>query len=388
VHSTSSRQETGIRLDGASRTGAGGQPARVEEREFVHPVVRAQAPSTAHPSRESWPVGIAAGKSLQQRSLTIDAARAQGKGRSIVVVPSRTVDRWDEPPAEAEAYEQRMLSALFELRDTNLRMTYVTSSPIAPAIVSYYLSLLPRGLRAGARRRLSLIAVGDRSARPLAEKLLERPHVLERIRSGVREPQLSHLFTYNTGRGERDLALALDLPIYGPEPRHADLGTKSGCRELFALAQIPHPLGAERIKTRSDVARAAAHLRALRPDLVQLVIKLNDGMSGEGNALLDLGGLPLPGAPDELSRIVERIPALVPAAPSVTASAFLEKLASQGASSRSGSSGKRFAVRASSSTSPRAVRSSCSRPTIRSSVAPAASSIWGAAFRPTPPMRR
>ena len=64
--------------------------------------------------------------------------------RSVVVVPSRTIDRWHEPAAEARAYEERMLSALFELRDPSLRITYVTSAPIAPAIIDYYLSLLPR----------------------------------------------------------------------------------------------------------------------------------------------------------------------------------------------------------------------------------------------------
>jgi hypothetical protein len=75
--------------------------------------------------------------------------------------------------------------------------------------------------------------------------------VLERIRRAIREPQLSHLLTYNATRGERDLALALDLPLYGPDPRHHHLGTKSGSRELFALAAIPHPLGVEHIRTQS-----------------------------------------------------------------------------------------------------------------------------------------
>jgi len=74
-----------------------------------------------------------------------------------------------------------MLSALFELRDPSLQITYVTSAPIAPAIIDYYLSLLPRGVRRGARRRLSLIALGDCSSRPLGEKLLECPRVLPRI---------------------------------------------------------------------------------------------------------------------------------------------------------------------------------------------------------------
>lgn len=261
----------------------------------------------------------------------IEAARRVGASpRSVVVVPSRTIHRWHEPAAEARAYEERMLSALFELRDPSLRITYVTSAPIAPAIIDYYLSLLPRGVRRGARRRLSLIALDDYSSRPLGEKLLERPRVLERIRRAIREPQLSHLVTYNATRGERDLALALDLPLYGPDPRHDHLGTKSGSRELFALAGIPHPLGVKHIRTNHDAVHAIARLRAIKPRLTELVIKLNDGVSGEGNAFIDLAGLPVPGAADELSRIAQRVTALAPTASSVSAGAFLAKLAAHG----------------------------------------------------------
>lgn len=316
---------------------------RLEERGFVRPIVSGQALPTAHPSSEAWSVGVrevpvigsgerAAGfRRLQRRMSAIGAAGRAGRShRSVVVVPSRTVDRWDEPPAEALAYEERMLSWLFELRDPSVRVTYVTSAPIAPPIVDYYLSLLPHGARRGARRRLRLIALDDRRPCPLAEKLLERPGVLERIRETVCEPLLSHMVTYNSGWAERDLALALDLPLYGPDPDHSDLGTKSGSRELFAQVGVPHPLGIGRIGNRSDAVRAVARLRAIKPGLTELLIKLNDGVSGEGNALIDVAGLPVPGAPAELSRIAERVAALAPAAGSVSPAAFLAKLASQG----------------------------------------------------------
>jgi hypothetical protein len=223
-----------------------------------------------------------------------------------------------------------MLSSLFELGDQTLQMIYVTSSPVEPAIIDYHLSLLPRGLGRRARRRLSMIGLSDRSSRPLSEKLLERPGVLERIRAAVRGTDVSHLVTYNSGRGERDLALALDLPLYGTDPRYAHLGTKSGSRELFALAGIPHPLGVEHVTSRSEVVDAIVRLRITKPSLDELVIKLNDGVSGEGNSLVSLRGLPAPGADDELPRIAERLEQLRPAVGSVGAAAFLAKLAAGG----------------------------------------------------------
>jgi hypothetical protein len=247
-----------------------------------------------------------------------------------VVVPSRTLDRWHEPVAESRAFEERMLTALFELRDPNLRIVYVTSWPIAPAIIDYHLSLLPPAAGRSARRRLSLVALGDCSSRPLSEKLLERPRLLERIRRSLPQPTLSQLLTYNVAQGERELALALDLRLYGPEPWHDHLGTKSGARELFALAGIPHPLGVGGVATRADAVDAVARLRAGKPGLAEVVLKLNDGVSGEGNAIVSLRGLPAPGEPEELTCIAARLNGLVTAVGSVSPEAFLAKLAGSG----------------------------------------------------------
>lgn len=153
-------------------------------------------------------------------------------------------------------------------------MTYVTSSPIAPTIVDYYLSLLTRRMRRLARSRLTLIALADRTTRPLSQKLLERACVLDVIRRTIPEPRLCHLVPYNTTQLERDLALALDIPIEGADPRHAHFGTKSGCRELFAQAGIPHPLGIEHITSIGGAIHAITRLRATKPDITDLVMNL------------------------------------------------------------------------------------------------------------------
>ena len=65
------------------------------------------------------------------------AMRAKRGRRCLVVVPSRTIERWREPPAEAQAYEERLLCMVLMLRDPGLRLVYMTSSPVAPAIVEY-----------------------------------------------------------------------------------------------------------------------------------------------------------------------------------------------------------------------------------------------------------
>ena len=52
------------------------------------------------------------------------------------------------------------------------------------------------------------------------------------------------------------------------------------------------PLGREDLSTTEELAVAIAELRSEQPGLSQVIVKLNEGVSGEGNAILDLTGLP------------------------------------------------------------------------------------------------
>lgn len=223
-----------------------------------------------------------------------------------------------------------MLSALFELQDPRLELTYVTSLPVAQRTVDYYISLLAPRFRLSARRRLRLVSLGDAGNAPLSEKLLARPDVLDHIRDTLVGPQVSYLLPYNATVLERDIALALDVPLYGADPAHAWLGTKSGARALFARAGVPRPLGAECIRSVGDATDAICALRTARPELAEVIIKIDNAVSGEGNALLDLAALPAPGSPAERELIHQRLVRLAPQVDGVTPTAFLAKLAAEG----------------------------------------------------------
>jgi hypothetical protein len=248
----------------------------------------------------------------------------------MVVVPSRTIEKWHEPAAETQAYEERLLCLLLALRDQDLSVVYVTSSPIAEEIVDSYLSLLPAARRRDARARLTLISAGDASSRPLSAKLLERPLILHRIRRAIPDPTRCHLVPYTTTVLERDVADALGIPMLGADPCHAHFGTKSGCRELFADAGVPHPLGVEHISSLETAVAAIVELRARSPRLAELVMKLNEGVSGEGNAIVDLNGLPAPGSASEREAIADRILEMALEAPAIGIEQYLERLAARG----------------------------------------------------------
>lgn len=226
--------------------------------------------------------------------------------QTIVIVPSMNIDT-EFTSSQLQAYEERFLFLLLLLRQPRARVVYVTSQTINSAIVDYYLDLLPGVIASHARKRLFLVAPLDASSRPLSLKLLERPRLLEHIRSLIPNPDRAHLVPYNTTTLERDLALSLGIPMYGADPKFFPFGTKSGCRRIFAEEGVPHPLGMENLSSAREVLAAIAEMRAQKPALRQVLIKLNEGVSGEGNALVDLEGLPTPGSPSEADALAERL---------------------------------------------------------------------------------
>src|SRR5262249_16901111 len=78
----------------------------------VRPVVRSPPAPTAHPAAEAWREQQFA--RLQQRLAATTSARRGVRRRSVVVLPSRSVDRWHEPAAETRSYEERLLSFVFD----------------------------------------------------------------------------------------------------------------------------------------------------------------------------------------------------------------------------------------------------------------------------------
>ena len=211
--------------------------------------------------------------------------------QTIVVVPSMSIDAIDSG-AVIQAYEERFLFLLLLLRQPRARLIYVTSRTILPSIIDYYLDLLPGVIPSHARQRLFLPSPMDGSVRPLSEKLLERPRLIEHIRSLIIDPNRAHLVPFNTTNREKELALRLGIPMYGADPKFFPLGTKSGCRKIFMDEDVPYPLGREDISSKEDLIGAIAQLRMTKPSIEQVMVKLNEGVSGEGNAVVDLRRLP------------------------------------------------------------------------------------------------
>ncbi len=222
-----------------------------------------------------------------------EASADRNAPRTVVIVPSLSLDQ--EVLARISGvhhYEERQLCTLLLLRFPRTHVIYLTSMPIADPIVDYYLHLLPGIPAQHARRRLTLISCNDASPMPLSEKLLVRPRVLQRIREAIPDASRAHMTCFTVTDLERALGLALDLPVYGCDPSLYHLGTKSGSRKIFREAGLEMPPGMEDLANADDIAESLFELKGQNPDLARAVVKLNDGFSGEGNAVFSYAGAP------------------------------------------------------------------------------------------------
>jgi len=245
--------------------------------------------------------------------------------QTIVVVPSISLDAGISGVRQ-QALEERFLFLLLLLRQPRARLIYVTSQAIHPDVVDYYLDLLPGVFAGHAKKRLFLVSPLDGSPQPLTEKLLERPRLIEHIRSLIVDSNRAHLVPYNTTERERELAVELGIPMYGADPRHFHLGTKSGARKVFGEEQVSYPIGVEDLHTPDDMAAAIAGMRKQKPLIKRVVAKLNEGVSGAGNANIDLSGVPPPGDASERAALLERIKAMAFESSQMTYEHYVSKL--------------------------------------------------------------
>ena len=260
-----------------------------------------------------------------------DSIRRDLADESVVVVPSISLEHTTAGSGTLmQAMEERALFLLLLLRQPRLRMIYVTSMPVQESIVEYYLGLLSGVIPSHARARLTMVPIGDASPTSLSAKLLARPRLLREIRSLIPNPERSHLIPYNTTALERDVALSLGIPMYGADPRLAELGSKTGCRRMFEELGVPCPVGADDLHSVDDIVAGIRDMRTRRPTLTEAIVKLNEGVSGAGNAVVDLHDLPAPGSSTESEEIRARVLAMELEADDLTVDVYLAAFAADG----------------------------------------------------------
>jgi hypothetical protein len=219
--------------------------------------------------------------------------------RTVVVTHSISLDVPDQLVPVFPAYEERFLCLVLSLlRAPRSRVVYVTSQPIHPRLLDYYFGLVPELDTPEARERFAAVSLVDGRNEPLARKLLARPGAIRRIRGLIGDPELAILLPFCMTEDEAELAVRLGVPVFGSDPALNWLGTKTGSRRVFEEEDVPHPVGLD-VDGSSDLDAALRELRKRSPGARGAVLKLDQGVSGLGNALVDLA------AGDDLRTAIE-----------------------------------------------------------------------------------
>ena len=99
--------------------------------------------------------------------------------RTVIIVPSLTMDAEILSKVTGVVhYEERLLCMLMLLRMPRTQVIYLTSTPIDPVIVDYYLHMLPGITGYHAQRRLTLLSCHDASPKPLTQKIIRTSTVV------------------------------------------------------------------------------------------------------------------------------------------------------------------------------------------------------------------
>jgi hypothetical protein len=225
-----------------------------------------------------------------QQTLTDRVTSYRAPHGTLVVLPSLSFPTDELAKITAiERYEERLLHLLLRLREPTAHIVYVTSLPIDPDVIDYYLGFLP-DLNT-ARSRLTLVDLGHFSGRGLATDLADDSGALARLRSALAGHEHdAWVLPFNVTAAERRVATALGVPLFAVHPNLVELGSKTGSRRAARTAGVPVLPGFEDLWSTSQISEAVDHLRRDRPDVDAVVVKLNNGFSGQGNAMVTWDG--------------------------------------------------------------------------------------------------
>ena len=190
--------------------------------------------------------------------------------------------------------EHRYLASMLVLhRIPQCHAVFVASKHPGEEVLDYYGSLCAPDVR----RRFHVLELADPTGRSVAAKLLDREDLLDQLRQlvGGRPAMIE---PWNVTEAEVEVATRLGIPIHGTDPALRGLGFKSEGRRVFRAAGVPVPVGVEDVRSVEDVRAAISTIRAASPAATEVIVKLDDSGSGDGNIVLDVRDPALDSLPD------------------------------------------------------------------------------------------
>ena len=202
----------------------------------------------------------------------------------IIACPSISLKREDiEKIVAIDLYEMRSLWQILYAIKKNIHVLYLSSNPVETENVKHLLSCV--GLNEDVKSRISFYDLAEFGGLNLTEKIINSGNFLTTLEKQIKKFP-TFLMPFNYTEIERRLADILGIPVFGCHPTLNYWQTKSGNKTIFRRANIPMPEGVENLKSKEDLIFAAMNLWRQFPSQTKFMVKLDSGVSGEGNALL------------------------------------------------------------------------------------------------------
>lgn len=231
---------------------------------------------------------------IARRTANIRYLNRIGTPTTIVAVPSLSFS--DEELRDIQGiphYESRGLWQILAASDPNTKIIFVTSKPIPAIQIEHLCACHPAGSEILNRVTFlhleKWIPANQGVIRPLADRLLRTQPALETIQELFRKSRRGTVLSpFVSSHLELKVAKALGIPLLGADESLLKLGNKSEGRESLIASGVPVAPGINNIYSRKQLQNAIAELWDENPSLRRLIIKLNEGVSGMGNAKLIL----------------------------------------------------------------------------------------------------
>ncbi|MGK0366878.1 MAG: hypothetical protein ACI9QD_000008 [Thermoproteota archaeon] len=211
-----------------------------------------------------------------------------GKEHTIVVVPSLSIK--EEALKNIVGiihYESRALWEILRASNKNTNIVFVSSLPIKNEAKNHFFKSLPNPF--DVKKRVKFISPNNESLDVnLGEKILSNPETLNEVKEAIKG-KLSYLSVFITTEIEHKLAKELNIPLYGHETSLSYYLTKSGNKKIFRESDVPFCQSIEDIKSVDALMDSIVTLWGKYRSLKRIMVKLDNGVSGIGNAILTLG---------------------------------------------------------------------------------------------------
>lgn len=232
----------------------------------------------------------------QQQHFCSSWQEVQSERRVVVHMPSLSVEEEQRVSLPSVAiWQKRQLARLLDVADPNIDVLFVLAAPLPDEVRDYYTKLLTVAGVTNAAQRFRFIVPENhdrlRGTHSLATVLLYSPRAMKRIKTFVGD-RVAYIAPNVVGADDVRVSMQLGIPLLGPEDRiSAMFSSKSGCKRLFAAAQVNMPPAAYDIYSEDDCFQALTRLVIRYPLVRRWLFKLDDEFGGRGHASFDTASL-------------------------------------------------------------------------------------------------